>query len=396
MLTTLRVHDYRSDTLPLLTEGALPLVAGLAADPALDVCFPTRHWDGGPHLALHLGHAAPAADVLARARRRLSAAAGHGRAWTPEEYARRAGALARAEGVAVRHELPHPHGSVLVSTDAVVPGPVQVVRHRFLTALARELAGLLPADPAAARSRAPGTALRWMAALAASYPGGARFGSLSFRSHTEAFLASRTDGEELRARFAAAAQRYAPQTGQLVDSALYRPEELPGYAACATALAELLDPRLHGDLEDVLGGRVGPAEADPHAGGPDAGGPDAGRPDAGRPDAGRPDAGRPDAGRPDAGRPDAGRPDAGRPDAGRPDTDSAPSAFHRRLAELGFGERTPPAFQAYRVLVNWLYEALQWLGVTPINRYLYCHCLAHAVDERLGETWQDRLTARPS
>ncbi|WP_327382796.1 MULTISPECIES: hypothetical protein [unclassified Streptomyces] len=361
MLTTLRVHDYRSDTLPLLTEGALPLVAGLAADPALDVCFPTRHWDGGPHLALHLGHAAPAADVLARARRRLAAAAGHGRAWTPEEYARRAGALARAEGVAVGHQLPHPHGSVLVSTDTVVPGPVQAVRHRFLTALARELAGLLPADPAAARSRAPGTALRWMAALAASYPGGARFGSLSFRSHTEAFLASRTDGEELRARFAAAAQRYAPQTGQLVDSALYRPEELPGYAACATALAELLDPRLHGDLEEVLGGRVGPAGADPHAAGPDAGGPH-----------------------------------AGGPHAGRPDTDSAPSAFHRRLAELGFGERTPPAFQAYRVLVNWLYEALQWLGVTPINRYLYCHCLAHAVDERLGETWQDRLTARPS
>lgn len=361
MLTTLRVHDYRPDTLPLLTEGALPLVAGLAADPALDVCFPTRHWDGGPHLALHLGHAAPAADVLAGARRRLAAAAGHGRAWTPEEYARRAGALARAEGVAVRHELPHPHGSVLVSTDTVVPGPVQAVRHRFLTALARELAGLLPADPAAARSRAPGTALRWMAALAASYPGGARFGSLSFRSHAEAFLASRPDGEELRARFAAAAQRYAPQTGQLVDSALYRPEELPGYAACATALAELRGPRLHDDLEAVLGVRAGPAGAGTDGGGPRTGGPD-----------------------------------AGRPDAGRPDTDGAPSAFHRRLAELGFGERTPPAFQSYRVLVNWLYEALQWLGVTPINRYLYCHCLAHAVDERLGETWQDRLTARPS
>ncbi|MFG2297762.1 hypothetical protein [Streptomyces sp. NPDC048603] len=346
MLTTLRVHDYRSDTLPLLTEGALPLVAGLAADPALDVCFPTRHWDGGPHLALHLGYAAPAADVLAQARRRLAAAAGHGCAWTPEEYARRAGALARAEGVAVRHELPHPHGSVLVSADTVVPGPVQAVRHRFLTALARELAGLLPADPAAARSRAPGTALRWMAALAAAYPGGARFGSLSFRSHAEAFLASRPGGEELRARFASAAERYAPQTGQLVDSALHRPEELPGYAACATALAELRDPRLHGDLEEALAGPAGP--------------------------------------------------DAGGPDAAGPDTHGVPSAFHRRLAELGFGERTPPAFQAYRVLVNWLYEALQWLGVTPINRYLYCHCLAHAVDERLGEPWQDRLTARPS
>ncbi|MET9690294.1 hypothetical protein ABZY81_17750 [Streptomyces sp. NPDC006514] len=400
MLTTLRVHDYRADALPLLTEGALPLIAGLTADPALEVCFPTRHWDGGPHLALHLGHAAPAADVLAQARRRLTAAAGHGRAWTPEEYARRAGALARAEGVAVRHELPHPHGSVLVSTDTVVPGPVQAVRHRFLTALARELAGLLPADPAAARSRAPGTALRWMAALAASYPGGARFGSLSFRSHTEAFLASRPDGEELRGRFAAAAGRYAPQTGQLVDSALHRPEELPGYAACATALAELRDPRLHGDLEEVLAGPAGPtgagAGADPDAGGPHAGGPDTVRPHAGGPDTGRPHAGGPDTVRPHAGGPDTGRPHTGGPDTGRPGTDGAPSAFHRRLAELGFGERTPPAFQAYRVLVNWLYEALQWLGVTPINRYLYCHCLAHAVDERLGETWQDRLTARPS
>ncbi|MEV7611459.1 hypothetical protein [Streptomyces sp. NPDC089799] len=376
MLTTLRVHDYRPDTLPLLTEGALPLIAGLAADPALDVCFPTRHWDGGPHLALHLGYAAPAADVLERARRRLAAAAGHGSAWTPEEYARRAGALARAEGVAVRHGLPHPHGSVPVSTDTAVPGPVEAVRHRFLTALARELAGLLPADPAAARAGAPGTALRWMAALAAAYPGGARFGSLSFRSHAEAFLASRPEGEELRARFAAAAERYAPQTGRLVDLALHRPEELPGYAACATALAELRDPRLHGELEDVLGGPAGSGWTGRAGAGPDAGGPDAGGPDTGGPDTGGPGAGGPDSRGPDAG--------------------GAPSAFHRRLAELGFGERTPPAFQAYRVLVNWLYEALQWLGVTPINRYLYCHCLAHAVDERLGETWQDRLTARPS
>lgn len=46
--------------------------------------------------------------------------------------------------------------------------------------------------------------------------------------------------------------------------------------------------------------------------------------------------------------------------------------------------------------MNWLYEALQWLGVTPLNRYLYCHSLANAIDVRLGEPWQDRLKVRPA
>ncbi|RSS63235.1 hypothetical protein EF918_30940, partial [Streptomyces sp. WAC06614] len=259
VLTTLRVHDYRSDVLPLLTEGVLPLVGELATAAAPEVSFPTRHWDGGPHLALHLGHEPLPAEVLAHARERLSTAAGHGTTWTPEEYARRAAALARTEGTPVRHELPHAHGSVLISTDSGAPDPLTAVRHRFLTALARELAALLPADPAAARTRAPGTALRWMAGLAAAYPGGLRFGSLSFHSHAEAFLASRPDGEELRARFAAAAQRYAPQTGRLVDTALQHPAELPGHAACTTALAALRAPELRGDVERLLRGEGGGA-----------------------------------------------------------------------------------------------------------------------------------------
>ncbi|WP_328926176.1 hypothetical protein OG429_17115 [Streptomyces sp. NBC_00190] len=336
MLTTVRVHDYRGDPFPLLTGGVLPLVADFAADTAVPVCFPTRHWDGGPHLALHLGYGSPSAAALATVRERLAAAAGTGDAWSAGEYRRRVRSLAASEGTEVRHALPYPHAAVAVSTDPVAPGPVEAARHRFLTELALLLPEGLTEDAATARSRAPGLALQWMAAVAAAYPGGARFGSLSFHSHAEAFLASRPDGEELRVRFTTAAERHRPQTDRLVDIALHRPEQLPGHAACVAACRQLSDPALRPDLDVlVAGGRA-------------------------------------------------------------PDTGSAPSAFHRQLAEGGFGQNAPAAFTAFRAVVNWLYEALQWLGVTPLNRYLYCHSLANAIDVRLGEPWQDRLKVRPA
>lgn len=336
MLTTVRVHDYRTDPFPLLTAGVLPLLAQLADESALSVCFPTRHWDGGPHLALHLGYGEPAPAALAAVRERLAAAAGTGTAWSPEEYRRRVRALARAEGAEVRRALPQPHAAVAVTTDHAAVTALETVRHRFLSGLVRDLPDALTCDAATARSRAPGLALRWMSAVAAAYPGGARFGSLSFHSHAEAFLASRPDGEELRARFTETAERHRPRTDLLVDTALSRPEELPGYTVCRTALEDLGDPALRADLDALLA--------------PAGRGPATGRP---------------------------------------------PSPFHQRLADLGFAEHAPDGFAAFRTVVNWLYEALQWIGVTPLNRYLYCHCLANAVDTRLGEPWQDRLKARP-
>lgn len=335
MLTTVRVHDYRTDPFPLLTAGVLPLLAQLADESALSVCFPTRHWDGGPHLALHLGYGEPAPAALAAVRERLAAAAGTGTAWSPEEYRRRVRALARAEGAEVRRALPQPHAAVAVTTDHAAVTALETVRHRFLSGLVRDLPDALTCDAATARSRAPGLALRWMSAVAAAYPGGARFGSLSFHSHAEAFLASRPDGEELRARFTETAERHRPRTDLLVDTALSRPEELPGYTVCRTALEDLGDPALRADLDALLApaGRArdrAPAEPLP-------------------------------------------------PAPGRPGLRRARTGRFRRLPDRRELAVRGTAMDRRH----------------PLNRYLYCHCLANAVDTRLGEPWQDRLKARP-
>ncbi|MEV6737211.1 hypothetical protein AB0N14_09875 [Streptomyces sp. NPDC051104] len=335
MLTVLRTYDYREDGLRLMTDGIVPVLTAIQSEAT--VCFPARHWDGGPHVDLNLGYEPLPAVRLAELRTMLSAAADESATWSPEHYQQRTRRLAALEGRTTWQPAPHPHGATEVETLPDQPTATTVLRHRLLTGMALLLAALPSGDAAAARAQAPGLALRWMAAAASVYPGGIRFGSLSFRSHAEAFLASRPDGAEQRARFAAAYERFRPQLERLAELALAEPDRLPGHAQCRAVYRELGAPEMRTEIDALLTGtahRTQPAPA-------------------------------------------------------------ALSAFHQQLAERGFGRHEPEGYRPFRVLVNWLYEALQWLGVTPLNRYLYCHCLATVIDDRLGERWQDRIAVRP-
>ncbi|MEU3016344.1 thiopeptide maturation pyridine synthase [Nocardiopsis sp. NPDC007018] len=63
------------------------------------------------------------------------------------------------------------------------------------------------------------------------------------------------------------------------------------------------------------------------------------------------------------------------------------SAFHRTLRGSGDFERTlrgAPWFLRYRVALNLLYLHLARIGVRPVDRFLYCHVVADAVEQACG------------
>ncbi|MGW7259934.1 lantibiotic dehydratase C-terminal domain-containing protein [Streptomyces sp. NPDC054834] len=337
MLTVLRVYDYAPRKVDVLARAVLPVLSELRAEAGLPVGFLTRHWDGGSHLALHLGPGVPPVGGAARLRERTAALGEPRPAWSQQEYDAFREAHERIERRPARHLTPYPHGTVLEDRDERVFSAPDDVRHGLLTALAAVLGAEL--RPGTATRQAPGLALRLMLAVGSVYPGGLRFGSISYRSHAEAFLHSRADSAALRARFEQAYQRQAAGLRELLAGALADPGPLSGHTAFADAYTKLSDPVLAADIRDLLD------SADTrHGHGP----------------------------------------------ADR----TLRSPFHRTLWDSGFAQDPPAGFLSYRLLVNWLYEVLPLLDVAPANRYLYCYCLAQAVDEQLGETWQERLEAR--
>ncbi|MEU2975079.1 thiopeptide maturation pyridine synthase [Nocardiopsis alba] len=63
------------------------------------------------------------------------------------------------------------------------------------------------------------------------------------------------------------------------------------------------------------------------------------------------------------------------------------SAFHRTLRDSGDFERTlreASWFLRYRVALNLLYLHLARIGVRPVDRFLYCHVVADAVEQARG------------
>ncbi|PWV52811.1 thiopeptide maturation pyridine synthase [Nocardiopsis sp. L17-MgMaSL7] len=63
------------------------------------------------------------------------------------------------------------------------------------------------------------------------------------------------------------------------------------------------------------------------------------------------------------------------------------SDFHRTLRGSGDFERTlreAPWFLRYRVALNLLYLHLARIGVRPVDRFLYCHVVADAVEQACG------------
>ena len=72
----------------------------------------------------------------------------------------------------------------------------------------------------------------------------------------------------------------------------------------------------------------------------------------------------------------------------QPDTD-----FHRTVHGSGAISTPSPFFAAYRLLTNLFYQQLPLLTVSPMQRYYMCFALAETVDEVLGSSWRERLTA---
>ncbi|MFJ5231447.1 hypothetical protein ACIQBJ_16300 [Kitasatospora sp. NPDC088391] len=352
MITVVRVYDYHPSKLGLLSGTVLPLLGEVGAAHALPVAFCTRGWDGGSHLALHL--AGPGLDrgVVDGLSRRLAAAVAARPAptWSGAEYAAAAERNRALEGGAGFRPRPEPHGTVEVEQ---VPddGPLAAPRRTYRTELAGVLrAALSPApgaDTDAASGAVPGgvdglvTGL--LAATAAVYPGGLRLGSLSLRSHAEAFLAGRPDGEQVREHFDRAYRQHRAGLLRLVATGLESPAALPGHGPAARTYAALRTAGHAADVRLLTAPRQRDLPRPQHGAGPE-------------------------------------------PDAA--------SEFHLTLRRAGFWDAPPEGFREYRVLVNWLYESLPLLDVRPTTRYLCCHLLACAVDEFLGESWQQRLVRR--
>ncbi|MEV4434087.1 lantibiotic dehydratase C-terminal domain-containing protein [Streptomyces sp. NPDC049585] len=330
MLTVLRAYHYAPRKAGLLTRAVLPFLDDLRRAEGHEVAFVTRHWDGGSHLALHLGPGPVRADAAALLGERAAALGEPGEAWSEAEYAARRREYEAVEERTARHASPFPHGTVRADVQDD-PAPLEAVRHAMLTGLTRVLAD--------ADESGPGLVLQLMLAAGSVFPGGLRFGSLSYRSHAEAYLAASPHEHPLRERFEQAYQQRAGALDQLVADALATPAALPAYGTFAQAYARLREPDLDGPVRALLG---------------------------------------------------AADETAALPQPGRM------SAFHATLQHSGFHSRPPEGFLPYRVLVNWLYELLPVLDVTTVHRYLYCYCTARAVDERLGEAWQDRLKTRPN
>ncbi|MFD5738122.1 hypothetical protein ACFXJM_09495 [Streptomyces massasporeus] len=76
------------------------------------------------------------------------------------------------------------------------------------------------------------------------------------------------------------------------------------------------------------------------------------------------------------------------PTGEQPDTD-----FHRTVHGSGAISTPSPFFAAYRLLTNLFYQQLPLLTVSPMQRYYMCFALAETVDEVLGSSWRERLTA---
>jgi hypothetical protein len=335
------VHDYSIDPRVLLRTLADDLLA-LRTEQWLPVLHVRRHWLHGAHLAIVArplsGSTLSLDDFTTRAASCAEALAASAPA-TPE-YLRRAEQLAQWERTPPPYLPVYPQGRVHTGTDAApADWPPALVRARDQI-LSRML------EPTLRSARLDSVeptrhATRLLAALAASHRYGEGVGTLSYRSHAEAFCAIVGGAVDLRATFASrlAADRdvfRAALAGDPADLSGAEADALRDWAAAfeyAWGAAEAL--AVGGYVDEHLLDRVG-AMTSPF---------------------------------------------------GR----SAPSTFHQQLEAVGMAT-DPPYWQvAHRLVTNCLYTSLTCLGITPVQRYYLCFGLSEAVDERLGETWLARI-----
>ncbi len=265
--------------------------------------------------------------------------------------------LAQARELGRLEDVPPPylpmkaHGTVELLADAdVVRSPLDDVRDPVAAALCPVVLDTLD-DIAAEPRNGPARIAEAFVALADTHVLGLAYGVFSLRSHAEAFLAWAGAEHDLRAAFTA---RRATEGAVLRTAVEQRLSGLAGRRAgeWRTALAYgagVLDTAVAAGAlsSSVLDART--AGLDPARMGP------------------------------------PGRPGAA-PRDGRPDTD-----FHRAVAESGVTDGAADWFVAYRTLINFFYEQLPLLTITPMQRYYLCSAIADTVDEVLGQSWQERL-----
>lgn len=346
-----RLFTRQPVTLPWLAATVLPAARALQAPGRL--VHLRRGWLHGPHVDILVRGGSVTTPGWSRLAGSLDAGPADPRtALTPEDYLRQAQELGRLENVHPPY-LPYAeHGAVELirpAEDAEDAGPLDSLKDAVLGTQAPVLFDLidhLAVEPADGPSRLVEAYL----ALADTHPLGVGFGTYSFRSHVEGFLAWVAPRRDLRPTFAARLDAERAQLQPVVE------RQLAGtFSASARAWrtafaysAGVLDSAVAlGALSNATLDEMAPA--DQSAVGP------------------------------------PGAPDAG-PTGSRPR-----SEFHDAVAAAGVLDKPFAWFAGYRVLINLFYQQLPLLMVSPLQRNYMCFAVSELVDASLGETWRQRL-----
>jgi hypothetical protein len=346
-----RLFTHSSITAPWLAGAVSPVVRGLH-DAGVPLLRLRRGWLGGPHVDVLA--ARPPTEGWAAVTDALAPGPRPSDGMTPQAYLDQARALGALENVPPPYLPFRDHGT----TEVLDAGDV-ALRNTRLDALgdvAVVEAGLcVPVlDTVDAVVGDPSTATAVLAeafaALGDTHYLGIGHSAFAFRSHLEAFLARcrPEQAHQLRERFAERRQQDGATVRRVVEDRLagrVGPVAGAWRTAFAYGAGTLDRAAARGELDlEMLDRQV----------------------------------------RDDA---VAGRPS--RYGNGYPET-----PFHRAVAASGSIDAPDPWFAAYRLLVNVFYRQLPLLGVAPLTRYYLCSAVAEAVDEVLGESWEQRLVRR--
>lgn len=347
---TIQVFDYSPNPRALLIQLSAPIGRFNSAT-LFPVVHVRRGWLHGSHAVVTVrppaGHPADCTapfGTLVTAVRDIAASL-TGTPPAEAGYLATARQLGRFENVPEPYLPLHPQGHVETGADLPPTGwPDGLVLARDLM-LARLLMPVLTAASAADDDLAS-YAMRVLALTAHTHPGGAEFGMLSYRSHSEAVLSWNAGKSGLRSAFAA---RSSAASGDF-DQALADPVGSASPAIRDSLLAwRLAVQHCWGiGFALTLGGAIGPDALN----------------------------------------------DAGRlRDLPAELRTAAMSSFHQQLRSDGFDENALYWHAAHRMVVNVIYLSLSCLGLTPIQRYFLCYGLSEANDRALGRTWAQRFAS---
>ncbi|MFD0275823.1 hypothetical protein ACFVHB_18225 [Kitasatospora sp. NPDC127111] len=337
----IRIHGRPEQPRAYVADVLGPLATGLRRDHRLRAVHLRRGWRGGPHYEVVVrpenGRPLDVSGWSARAGAALAGTPLDGP--TEADYLSQARRMERWEQTGRSAPPLRAPGTVLIASDTAGADWLPELREARTAVQAALLDPLL----AALREHRDEDALlahlaEVMATLAGTHPGRLPFGTMSFRSHAEAFLASPLAGQDHRPDFRRRFERDADHLTALVRRHLADgpgPETAGWHAAFRYGWGYL----------DALvrSGRLGNAYLDGFA---------------------------------------PAAPDG----STRP-----PTRFHALTEQYGITTDPDDSFASYRSLLNFFYELLPLLDVTPLHRYYLCFALAEATDLALGETWEERI-----